>query len=72
MVRNICNIFHPIQAFDVAEEQLGITPVMTGQEMEECEKVDQLVMVTYISQVRDRVREKEYRVRISVSLFVLY
>lgn len=45
---NNVNLF---QAFDVAEKQLGISPVMTGKEMASNEKVDKLLMVTYISQV---------------------
>uniref|UniRef100_H2ZHW2 F-actin monooxygenase n=1 Tax=Ciona savignyi TaxID=51511 RepID=H2ZHW2_CIOSA len=37
-------------AFDVAEQNLGISPVMTGKEMANCSEVDRLVMLTYISQ----------------------
>nr|XP_039255042.1 F-actin-monooxygenase MICAL3-like [Styela clava] len=37
-------------AFDIAEEHLGITPIMSGKEIAECEVVDDLLMVTYISQ----------------------
>lgn len=37
-------------AFDIAEQHLGVTPVMSGKEMSEHDEVDSLLMVTYISQ----------------------
>ena len=43
------------QAFGIAEEQLGISPVMSGKEMATCEDVDKLLMVTYLSQVSNIV-----------------
>ncbi|GFY40700.1 protein-methionine sulfoxide oxidase mical3a [Trichonephila inaurata madagascariensis] len=43
-------------AFDICEKELGIPPVMTGQEMTECAVPDKLTMVSYISQVYDSFR----------------
>ncbi|GFS44773.1 protein-methionine sulfoxide oxidase mical3a [Nephila pilipes] len=43
-------------AFDICEKELGIPPVMTGQEMAECAVPDKLTMVSYISQVYDSFR----------------
>ncbi|XP_042903650.1 uncharacterized protein [Parasteatoda tepidariorum] len=43
-------------AFDVCERELGIPPVMTGQEMAECSVPDKLTMVSYISQVYESFR----------------
>ncbi|XP_036365724.1 F-actin-monooxygenase MICAL3 isoform X8 [Octopus sinensis] len=37
-------------AFDLAEKEFGISPVMTGQEMAECDEPDKLAMVSYLSQ----------------------
>eukprot|EP00106_Octopus_bimaculoides_P005041 XP_014772483.1 PREDICTED: protein-methionine sulfoxide oxidase MICAL3-like isoform X3 [Octopus bimaculoides] len=37
-------------AFDLAEKEFGISPVMTGQEMAECDVPDKLAMVSYLSQ----------------------
>lgn len=37
-------------AFDLAEKDLGISPVMTGKDMAECEVPDKLTMVSYLSQ----------------------
>lgn len=37
-------------AFDVARTELGISPVMTGQEMATCSAPDKLTMVSYLSQ----------------------
>ncbi|CAE1256746.1 unnamed protein product [Acanthosepion pharaonis] len=37
-------------AFDLAEKELGISPVMTGKDMAECEVPDKLTMVSYLSQ----------------------
>ncbi|KAG8201584.1 hypothetical protein JTE90_011250 [Oedothorax gibbosus] len=43
-------------AFDICERELGIPPVMTGQEMAECAVPDKLTMVSYISQVYESFR----------------
>ncbi|XP_035219967.1 F-actin-monooxygenase MICAL2-like isoform X2 [Stegodyphus dumicola] len=43
-------------AFDICEKELGIPPVMTGQEMAECSVPDKLTMVSYISQVYESFR----------------
>lgn len=37
-------------AFDVARTELGISPVMSGQEMATCSAPDKLTMVSYLSQ----------------------
>lgn len=43
-------------AFDTLERELGIPPVMTAQEMEECEVPDKLAMLSYLSQIYDTFR----------------
>ncbi|EEB11757.1 protein MICAL-3, putative [Pediculus humanus corporis] len=44
------------RAFDILEKELGIPPVMTGEEMAECECPDRLTMLSYLSQVYDSFR----------------
>lgn len=43
-------------AFDTLERELGIPPVMTSQEMEECDVPDKLAMLSYLSQIYDTFR----------------
>ncbi|XP_046672413.1 F-actin-monooxygenase Mical isoform X4 [Homalodisca vitripennis] len=43
-------------AFDILERELGIPPVMTGQEMEDCVVPDTLTMLSYLSQIYDTFR----------------
>ncbi|CAG0890093.1 unnamed protein product [Darwinula stevensoni] len=43
-------------AFDICEKELGIPPVMTGLEMEQCEVPDKLTMMSYLSQVYECFR----------------
>ncbi|KAM8861673.1 LOW QUALITY PROTEIN: F-actin-monooxygenase mical2b-like [Synchiropus picturatus] len=43
-------------AFDVAEQQLGIQPVTTGEEMAAAEEPDQLLMVFYLSKFYEAFR----------------
>lgn len=43
-------------AFDTLERELGIPPVMTAQEMEECDVPDKLAMLSYLSQIYDTFR----------------
>lgn len=43
-------------AFDICERELGIPPVMTGQEMADCDVPDKLSMVSYISQIYECFR----------------
>uniref|UniRef100_A0A1B6D4D3 F-actin monooxygenase n=1 Tax=Clastoptera arizonana TaxID=38151 RepID=A0A1B6D4D3_9HEMI len=43
-------------AFDTLERELGIYPVMTGLEMEQCEIPDRLAMLSYLSQIYDTFR----------------
>ncbi|XP_039287410.1 F-actin-monooxygenase Mical [Nilaparvata lugens] len=43
-------------AFDTLERELGISPVMTGLEMEQCEVPDKLAMLSYLSQLYDTFR----------------
>ena len=40
-------------AFDKAQEEFGISPVMTGEDMANCEKPDKLTIVSYLSQFHD-------------------
>lgn len=37
-------------AFDIAEQHFGISPVLSGKEMAESAEVDNLLMITYLSQ----------------------
>ncbi|KAK9499837.1 hypothetical protein O3M35_002798 [Rhynocoris fuscipes] len=43
-------------AFDILERELAIPPVMTGEEMANCEVPDSLTMLTYLSQVYEAFR----------------
>ena len=47
--------------FDLAEKEFGISPVMTGEEMEECDVPDRLVMLSYLSQFYDYFRRESIR-----------
>lgn len=44
-------------ALDVAEQELGIFPIMTGQEMSVLEESDSLCMVMYLSQLHDLLKD---------------
>ncbi|XP_062850852.1 protein-methionine sulfoxide oxidase mical3b isoform X3 [Trichomycterus rosablanca] len=44
-------------ALDIAEQELGISPIMTGQEMSELEESDSLCMVMYLSQLHDLFKD---------------
>lgn len=44
-------------ALDMAEQELGISPIMTGQEMSELDESDSLCMVMYLSQVHDLFKD---------------
>ena len=39
-------------AFDVLEQDLGISPVMAGRELASSKNPDKLTMMSYLSQVR--------------------
>ena len=39
-----------LQAFDTAQRELGIAPVMTGEDLVSCAVPDKLTMVAYLSQ----------------------
>nr|XP_033322979.1 F-actin-monooxygenase Mical isoform X2 [Megalopta genalis] len=43
-------------AFDILEKELGIPPVMTGEEMAECDVPDKLAMFSYLTQIYDVFR----------------
>ncbi|XP_076636191.1 molecule interacting with CasL isoform X2 [Colletes latitarsis] len=43
-------------AFDILEKELGIPPIMTGEEMAECEIPDKLAMFSYLTQIYDVFR----------------
>ncbi|XP_076657796.1 molecule interacting with CasL isoform X4 [Halictus rubicundus] len=43
-------------AFDVLEKELGIPPIMTGEEMAECDVPDKLAMFSYLTQIYDVFR----------------
>lgn len=44
-------------ALDVAEQELGISPIMTGLEMSVLEESDSLCMVMYLSQLQDLLKD---------------
>lgn len=44
-------------AFDIAERELGISPIMTGKEMASVGDPDKLSMVVYLSQFYEMFRE---------------
>ncbi|XP_047660157.1 protein-methionine sulfoxide oxidase mical3b isoform X21 [Tachysurus fulvidraco] len=44
-------------ALDIAELELGISPIMTGQEMSLLEENDSLCMVMYLSQLHDLLKD---------------
>ncbi|XP_076297907.1 molecule interacting with CasL isoform X3 [Lasioglossum baleicum] len=43
-------------AFDILEKELGIPPIMTGEEMAECDVPDKLAMFSYLTQIYDVFR----------------
>ncbi|XP_033114344.1 F-actin-monooxygenase MICAL2-like, partial [Anneissia japonica] len=45
-------------AFDVAEQELGISPIMTGEEMATSKEPDRLSMVAYLSQFYDTFKDE--------------
>nr|XP_031846708.1 F-actin-monooxygenase Mical isoform X3 [Nomia melanderi] len=40
-------------AFDILEKELGIPPIMTGEEMAQCDTPDKLAMFSYLTQIYD-------------------
>lgn len=44
-------------AFDIAERELGISPIMTGKEMASVGDPDKLSMVVYLSQFYEMFKE---------------
>lgn len=46
------------RAFDILEKELGIAPIMTGAEMEEIDLPDQMLMVSYLSQIYEAFRRE--------------
>ncbi|XP_064616529.1 LOW QUALITY PROTEIN: protein-methionine sulfoxide oxidase mical3b-like [Liolophura sinensis] len=45
-------------AFDVAQKELGVQPVMSGEDMAKCEVPDKLTMVSYLSQLYDVLKKE--------------
>ncbi|XP_076668643.1 molecule interacting with CasL isoform X3 [Andrena cerasifolii] len=43
-------------AFDVLEKELGIPPIMTGEEMAQCDVPDKLAMFSYLTQIYEVFR----------------
>ncbi|KAF5303714.1 hypothetical protein FQR65_LT00858 [Abscondita terminalis] len=43
-------------AFDLLEKEIGISPVLTGEEMAQCEVPDYLTMYSYLTQIYDTFR----------------
>lgn len=44
-------------AFDVAQREFGIAPVMSGEEMTQCSATDKLAMISYLSQFYQKFRK---------------
>ncbi|XP_060606794.1 F-actin-monooxygenase MICAL3-like [Ruditapes philippinarum] len=45
-------------AFDVAQQEFGINPVLTGEDMANCDKPDKLTIVSYLSQFYDLFKKQ--------------
>ncbi|KAL2744346.1 F-actin-monooxygenase mical2b isoform X1 [Vespula maculifrons] len=45
-------------AFDILEKELGIPPVMTGEEMSQCDVPDKLAMFSYLTQIYEVFRKE--------------
>lgn len=45
-------------AFDAAQQEFGINPVMTGEDMANCDKPDKLTIVSYLSQFYDLFKKQ--------------
>ncbi|XP_058793152.1 F-actin-monooxygenase Mical [Phymastichus coffea] len=43
-------------AFDILEKELGIPPIMTGEEMVQCDVPDKLTMFSYLTQIYEAFR----------------
>ncbi|CAG5084574.1 Similar to Mical: [F-actin]-monooxygenase Mical (Drosophila melanogaster) [Cotesia congregata] len=43
-------------AYDVLEKELGISPIMTGEEMAQCDVPDKLAMFSYLTQIYEAFR----------------
>ncbi|KAK3597319.1 hypothetical protein CHS0354_010956 [Potamilus streckersoni] len=46
-------------AFDIAQREMGINPVMKGEDLTICDKPDKLTMVSYISQFYEYFRKEQ-------------
>lgn len=46
------------EAFDVAEHEFGISPIMTGHEFVNRESIDKATMVAYLSQFYEYFRQE--------------
>ncbi|KAK2583845.1 hypothetical protein KPH14_001128 [Odynerus spinipes] len=45
-------------AFDILEKELGISPIMTGEEMSQCDVPDKLAMFSYLTQIYEAFRRE--------------
>ncbi|XP_046822760.1 F-actin-monooxygenase Mical isoform X1 [Vespa crabro] len=45
-------------AFDILEKELGISPIMTGEEMSQCDVPDKLAMFSYLTQIYEVFRKE--------------
>ena len=60
-------------AFDKAQEEFGISPVMTGEDMANCEKPDKLTIVSYLSQFHDifkKQRPPSGKIKLHISCLI--
>ncbi len=60
------NIF---QAFDIAEKEFSIPPVMKGEDMAACEVPDKLTMVSYLSQFYEYFKKESAIIAAAKSKF---
>jgi hypothetical protein len=57
-------------AFSVAETSLGISPVMSPQEMVNCSLPDKLTMVSYLSQFYHKFKKERIAIGKALVIFI--
>jgi len=58
MCIQMCNCNIHLQAFDVVEKEFGIAPIMTGQEMAQCDAPDRVTMAAYLARICSLLRKE--------------
>ena len=65
-------VFYLLQAFEIAEKEFGILPVMSPQDMATIEVPDKLTMVSYLSQFYEYFRKDVAAANITKSETILF